>query len=127
MAGNTDIRKALVFLFWLLVSMTTACRQATGPNGLVRAARGDELGRVQSLLASGVKIDEPEKGMLGETALMAAAGSDPEHTNVFYFLLENGANASARGRNGMTPLMKAVIAGDWNMEKVHALIRAGAD
>jgi ankyrin repeat protein len=127
MAGKSDIRRALAVLAWLLVAMTTACKQRTGPNALVGAARSDELGRVQSLLGGGVKIDEPEKGILGETALMAAAGSDPDHTNVFYFLLASGAKVDGRGSNGKTALMEAVLAGDWNIEKVRALIKAGAD
>ena len=64
--------------------------------------------------------------MLHENALTAA--TRPDFTNVFYYLLQQGADVNApSGIQGDTPLKAAIVWGDQNIDKVRALIDKGAD
>ena len=92
---------------------------------LVSAAAHDDLPGFKRIAAKGVSIDVQEKGFLGETPLIASIASPG--TNVFYYLLASGAKIDARGRGGITPLMKSTGCGDLKFETTKALVQAGAD
>ena len=92
---------------------------------MVNAARIDDLETLKRMAAKGVSLDAQEQGMLGYTPLVAATLTPG--TNVFFYLLSAGANVNARDRAGDTALMIAATLGDWNLNKIKALIDAGAD
>jgi ankyrin repeat protein len=92
----------------------------------VNAARSDDLAEFKRIAAKGVSLDGQEKGMLGQTPLVAASAFG-NGTNVFYYLLSARAKLDAGDHEGKTPLMYAVMFGDVNISKIEALIAAGAD
>ena len=83
------------------------------------------MAAIRKLLGNGADINGKEKGMLGQTPLVACEAVDG--TNVFYLLLELGADVNAPAKDGITPLMEALVLGDANSVKVKELIRRGAN
>jgi hypothetical protein len=91
------------------------------PHPLHSAAEAGDVGRVLSLLDSGVSVDA--RDTRGVTALMAAVSK--RRLEVARALLERGADADASSPSGWTALMQAASAGD--AEAVRVLLDAGAD
>lgn len=94
---------------------------------LRRAASGDELSRLQRLLARGIPADSVGSSY-DPTPLMSAAESGSE--NAARMLLQAGANPNYRGEDGETALARAArpgyVAPDRQVRMVRLLIDAGA-
>ncbi len=101
----------------------TAC--AAGPVNerelLVHASTGDiEAARVMHEAGVDLGVVDVESG----NGMLAYAASNG-HNDFMLFLLDNGLDVNHRNYNGITPLMLAVSAG--NYEGIEILARAGAD
>ncbi|MDR1708764.1 MAG: ankyrin repeat domain-containing protein [Candidatus Accumulibacter sp.] len=97
-------------------------RDAQGAGALTWAASAGRLETAALLLARGVKIDAADD--FGFTALMHSVASAPE---IVAFLIERGADANARSKTGLTPLMLAVNSTSAKPEIIARLIAAGAN
>lgn len=116
-----------IFVIFSAITVILVVNWVTAPNEnlLVKAAGNDDLVKFKKIAARGVSLDAQEKGMLGQTALIASTLANG--TNVFFYLLSAGVKVDARDREGKIALMSAVMLGDANLPKIKALIAAGAD
>jgi ankyrin repeat protein len=93
-----------------------------GETALMTAARTGRAAAVSVLLSHGADVNAKERWR-GQTALMWAAAQ--KHTDVVRLLIEHGADVEARSKNGFTPLLFAVRAGD--AQTAFVLLDAGAN
>jgi hypothetical protein len=94
---------------------------------LLKAAGAGDLPKVKELVAAKAKLDG--RGLYGFTPLTAAICSD--HMEVALFLIEAGADVSAKDKLGGTPLTWAASRSQWvmrhqNVRVVAALLDKGA-
>lgn len=100
---------------------------------LVRAARAGDAWRVKQMLSDGADPEESEGGGSGETALVAAAGGNPEcaecrsasRSSCVRALIKGGACVDRPDDFGRTPLLAAAASG--RAACVKALLDLGAD
>ena len=125
--NNESKSRCLWYIFCAsaAVLLFTGCGEGTTVNALVNACRRDDTNAITTLLKAGVNINGIETKMLSQTPLVAVAATPA--TNAFYLLLKRGADVNAPTEDGTTPLMEAVMPGDYNMDRVQELIRRGAN
>ena len=135
-AGHLQIVRQL-----LAADAEVNARTPEGHNALSLAASGTHLEVVEVLLAAGASPEAcsphrrgcwtPLMTALSGTRYVGPMGTDAARARSFdlaHALLRAGANANARGSDGMTPLLQA--AGGTTLEQVamlRTLIEAGAD
>ena len=129
----TDVNGALLHAaaFGDETSVNTLLKQGANPNArakdtrartaLILAAAGGHLRIVNSLIASGAKIDEKDR--TGHTALNWAAMRS--RTEVASLLLKSGADINTKNNVDVSPLLYAI--GTHNNELVKILLNQGAD
>ena len=93
-----------------------------GQTALMTAARTGNVDAVEVLLASGADVNATETRR-GQTALMWTAAE--RHAGASEALLRHGADVRARSDGGLTPLLFAARAGDFDV--VRTLLVVGAD
>lgn len=116
--------KTYIHLSVLVVSLVLTACASNAVNErelLVHASTGD-IEAAKELLEAGVDfgIVDVESG----NGMLAYAASNG-HNDFMRFLLDNGLDVNHRNYNGITPLMLAVSAG--NYEGIEILAHAGAD
>lgn len=116
--------KRFALLSALLPGLTlAACVTApTHEHALLQHARSGDIEAARDLIAAGTDpgIVDVESG----NGLLAYAASNG-HNTFMRFLLDNEFDVNHRNHNGITPLMLAVSAG--NYEGIEILAHAGAD
>ncbi len=115
-AGQTDMVRAL-----LVKGADPNATDGNGMSPLLAAAANGSAHLAKLLINAGAVIDAPE-GAGGATALMAAAENG--HTQTVEFLLDKGADVSARNREGASAIELAERHG--HAEIVRLLEKAGA-
>ena len=99
------------------------------PNNIIKtkirhAVKEDELEDIKNMIFAGeAKIDDPIDVYTCHTLLHEAVILN--RTDLFRFLLANGANLNVRDQNGYTPLLKAASIG--RVEMCQSLVEAGVD
>ncbi len=88
---------------------------------MVSAAANGDVHVLQSLLARGLDVNEPDRG--GTTALYAASSSGRSQT--VSYLIQHGALVNLQNKDGETALHAAALRG--HLESVKVLLSAGAD
>ena len=106
----------LAVLYWFSIPKTDS--------PLFNAAGVGDLDKVQSLIKTGVAVDE-RSAQWGWTPLICAVFHNQPH--VVAYLLEAGADPNVASVDGKTPLMYATSHGDSGIGIVKDLIAHGAD
>ncbi len=117
-----------VFILFLFVTTNAAAKNQNALNKeLYKAVGKENLKNVKKALAEGADINARE-GALGWTPLMKSLfwKSTKERKEIFFYLLQNGADVKARNDHQGTALHVAVPF-DNRTEEIEALLKAGAD
>lgn len=90
---------------------------------LHNALTAENVAEVQAVLAAGADPNSIDPG--GKTAVHRAAFADDPH--LLDIVLAHGGDPNVRGVAGTTPLVDAILARSYSLEKVERLLAAGAD
>jgi len=94
---------------------------------LMAAAYSNELDIAQFLLKNGASVNKKNESLLGDkcTAILFAAQSAGDSTDMIKLLLDNGAEIEGNPFCHATPLVQSAYYGNFN--RVKALIKSGAN